>query len=290
MRVVVVRVALVAVCELLSACGEPAVYRPSQPDARATSGSGDEDEAAGEFAKIQRPVVSSGGQITSNITNEQEEESFPEVKFNLKNAPDKKYELNVLPLEIEADTTITNFAYKLATVDSCADAADYRTQKMRQDVSLDLTEVPQGPVYLCLLAFYGPTKRWESPVNARVYSWQKVPLKRTFLTTMQVMDNDNCSRPTMVRLNATVSIEGKYGISTWRRESHPDCREQTQATVDGLFGIKANPTEITGYFQRSGQLSGWFRWTFADATASKFTGNWGLGELDSSTQGTWSTR
>lgn len=212
--------------------------------------------------------------------------NFPQVSFSFQGLPDGTSERNLVSATLEADATISHYAFKLGNGLDCIDSGGYRVEDVQTPLKLDLSDRENGPVSLCTIVFHFPSKSWQPLDQATIYSWEKTPFQRTLSTYYEYLDAQ-CGQT--IRMNATLSIEGSTGTYTWNQVRTQGCPFDANTYVDQISDIKVLGQDMTGLWYEGEIIAGWFRFQFTDEARTAFTGKWGYGQLDGKVEGVWNS-
>jgi len=211
---------------------------------------------------------------------------FPNLSFNLQGVPQGASDFYDLNFPVEADAAISHYAYKLDSSASCAETGGYAVHDVKQALQLSVAEMPDGDVYLCVIAFHFPTKKWQSLGDARVFKWEKIQFKRS-ISSYYEYDNSQCNRK--IRFQAALNIEGANGTYTWTQERVQGCPPDSNTYVDLVSQIKVSNDGMTGLWHEGAMVAGWFQFKFTNPERTQFTGTWGFGQPGVKTEGVWNS-
>lgn len=243
------------------------------------------------------PVQStkSGGSETNPVLHEGTETaskvSVPNLMITATNVPHKESDVLKLSLEIEADPAFSHYAYKVGTAKDCSTQGGYFVSEIDKPIVLNQEILPLGAVYLCLIGFHKNLQSWQPISDAKVYTWQKVPFRRSFKGYYEFNSlPGQCNVPSIIRGMMTLNIEGDKGSYVYSLNFPPNCPEGTNQTgVLPIVGIKTTETKMVATFIDNGVIS-WFDVSFTNSERTQFTGTWGSDTaLGSNPLGLWNS-
>lgn len=212
---------------------------------------------------------------------------FPRLNFAAQNAP-LTSDLPKLSLPVAADVAYSHYAMKYGPSNDCMNQQGYAVFEASKSISIEQESLPMGPIYLCLIAYHFPSKRWQPLKDALVYNWQKIPLKRSIQTTFDALITVGCTNPTRVRFRARIDIDGTRGTYRWTLANPPGCNLDTGPGTNPLSDIKVVGDKMEGKFFDSG-FEGWFKFQFKTPERNTFTGTWGFASAPLVTEGYWNS-
>ncbi len=213
-------------------------------------------------------------------------EEFPKVPFALEGLPSIESDRNLIAAAIQADASLSHYAYKLENSNTCQESGGYRVERIDTPLKLDLSSYEPGLVFLCAIAFHFPSKQWQALEAAQVYSWEKKPFQRSFQSYYESLD-PQCNQT--IRFNAELTIEGSTGRYTWTQQRTPGCFFDGNSYTDLISNVEIKGLDVTGLWYEGEVVAGWFRFRFTDESRTAFTGKWGYGELDGEEEGVWNS-
>lgn len=238
--------------------------------------------------KVKAEVNSDDGLITAPTEGSSGGAPFPKLNFSVQNAPTPTSDFISLSLPVAADPSFSHYAMKYGSSNECASQMGYAVFEVNKALLIEQEPLPMGPVFLCVIAYHFPTKRWQPLSEALVYSWQKVPLKRSIQTTFDVLVTAGCPAPTRVRYRARVDFDGARGTYRSTLASAPGCSLSTAATTSPITNITVNGNKMEARFNSAG-FEGWLKFQFNSPDRTTFTGTWGWVETPMVTEGFWSS-
>ncbi len=219
--------------------------------------------------------------------SEAPEVPFPRLPFAAKDVPASSSDLINLTLPIEADTAYSHYAAKYSSTNDCNVTKGYSVFERSKPFEVAQELMPNGPIFLCMIAYHFPSKRWQPASEALVYNWQKVPLKRTIETTFDML-LQACTTPTRTNVRSLVTINGTSGTYRWTVINPPGCSIASGTGTSLLTNIKVSGPLMEGKFIDSG-VEGWFKFNFTNNERTSFKGSWGLASDLKVIEGAWNS-
>ncbi|MFW7380421.1 MAG: hypothetical protein ACOH5I_16535 [Oligoflexus sp.] len=211
---------------------------------------------------------------------------FPNLAFSLAGVPSAASDYHQFEFPIEADPAFSHYAYKLDNLGSCEESGGYTVHDISNPLQISVADLADGMVYLCVISFHFPTKKWQSLASAHVFNWEKLPFERT-ISSYYVYDNSPCNRS--IRFQAELNISGSAGSYTWVQERVPGCPADTNPVVDQFSQIKVENDVMTGLWHEGTTIAGWFEFKFTNNDRTEFTGTWGFGQPGVKVEGVWNS-
>lgn len=251
----------------------------------ADEGDKDDNEDKNE-SELAVNVDSAFQPIDPSMLPRESTDSFPKLSFNLLGVPDTASDYYNFEFTVEADAAFSHYAYKIDSSETCDDTTGYTVNNIKSPLQASIGEMPDGPVFLCVIAFHFPTKTWQPPASAHVYSWEKLAFVRVFNSYYDSYD-PLCFR--RVRFQARINIQGDSGSYTWSQLREPGCLYDPRTFTDELSQIKLSKDVMTGVWHEGNIAAGWFEFKFSNSERSQFTGSWGYGQPGVKVEGVWNS-
>lgn len=239
----------------------------------------------------QAPIASqSPGSPNTHAEPESEDSlSVPKLSLSVANVPVKESDLERLSLDITADSAFSHYAYKIGMAKDCYIPGGYFVSDINRPILINQGILPFGPVYLCLIGFHKDLSRWERVADAKVYSWQKVPFRRSFKGYYEFTSSpDQCPQPTIIRVNTTLNIDGDKGNYAFSVVIPAGCTANSGTGARTVVSIKTTESKMIGTLIDTGDV-GWFDLNFTNPERTAFTGTWGLGSHGVNPLGVWNS-
>lgn len=208
--------------------------------------------------------------------------------FQVDGLPKDKSDFYSFELKIKADALITHFSYKIATPADCKVASGYQVEPIASVVKINVEQLPDGPVSVCILRFLAAGKMWQKTENATAYTWQKIPFIRTIKSQFVEYDK-SCLKNIITK--AEVNISGGKGSYTWVRDPRSQgCSSPKESGVDNLTITFSDSNEIKGFWAYNGEVaSGWYAFKWKTKERISFDGVYGYGDPGLTPVGPWSS-
>lgn len=201
---------------------------------------------------------------------------FPDVSFELLNLPTGKVDLEVLDLFVEADSSISHYAYKVVSSKSCDTGEGYDVNLIIDPLSVYLPFYDDGPLFICLLAYHFPSGKWMGLSDALVFPIEKETFKRSLSAVMMVEDA-NCGQ--LIAVRTQIELTGNDGFYNWVKDSKSQgCDQETEKGI-GYINVTSNDEfALSGNWENRGTgESGWLEFSWINEERSKFEGRYGTG-------------
>ncbi|MBC7533372.1 MAG: hypothetical protein H7318_17510 [Oligoflexus sp.] len=208
--------------------------------------------------------------------------------FQVDGLPNDKSDFYSFELKIKADALITHFSYKIATPADCKVASGYKVEPIATVVKINVDQLPDGPVSVCILRFLAAAKMWQKTENATAYTWQKIPFIRSIKSQFVEYDR-SCLKNIITK--AEVNFSGGKGSYTWVRDPRSQgCSSPKESGVDNLTITFSDSNEIKGFWAYNGEeASGWYAFKWKTKERTSFDGVYGYGDPGLSPVGPWSS-
>lgn len=206
--------------------------------------------------------------------------------------PTESSDLSTFSLPVRSNPNVTFYAWKLSSDDSCDRTRDgYKIEGIKNPLPIDLGSLQKADLTLCVIAFDGKTKKWQSTKTPDVFSWKKVPFTRkmTAYYTFTTCDTDGSQLHSVTK----ISIDGSSGRSDWTVDpAFWGCADNYDpfGGTDIITVKTSTPTEMSGFYSDEGsQFGGWFKFIWLDKERTRFKGTFGIGDIGENPTGEWTT-
>lgn len=200
--------------------------------------------------------------------------------------PSGSSDLSAFQFKVKADSNVTHFSYKVGAPEDCSSGSGYKVESVSSVVSVNVSEMDDGIVAVCLLKFFAPDELWQKAENATVVSWTKIPFERTIKSQFSEFDS-SCKKDIVT--TTEVKFSGKEGTYTWVRDPKSQGCNQGKTQGEDTMTITSNDgNKITGFWNYNGtEASGWYSFNWKNTERTAFDGDYGYGDPESEPAGPW---